>query len=65
MVIVEIRGDGIKACFEGIHTVVFIAFADFLMQREIVIVLYIDDAISTNTLNMSHELGAGIKWNRW
>lgn len=29
------------------------------------IVLYMDDAIITDTLNMSHEPGTGIKWNRW
>lgn len=48
----------IKACFEGIYAAkgsLFIAFTDFLML-EMAIVLYVDDAISTDTLNMSAAL---------
>lgn len=47
-----------KACFEGIYEAkdsLFIAFTDFLML-EMAIVLYIDYAISTDTLNMSPAL---------
>ena len=57
----------IKACFEGFHTakVSLLHCFRWFPDAEMAIVLYVDDAISTDTLNMSHEPGAGIKWNRW
>lgn len=57
----------IKGCFEGIHTakVSLLHCFHWFPDVEMAIVLYLDDAISTDTLNMSHELGTGIKGNRW
>lgn len=51
----------IKACFEGTYAAkgsLFVAFTDFLML-EMAIVLYVDYAISTDTLNMSPAM----EWN--
>lgn len=36
-----------------------------LTHVEVLIVLYTDDAISTDTLNMRREVGTEIKRNRW
>ena len=47
----------IKGCFEGIHTakVSLLHCFHWFPGVATVIVLYVDDAISTDTLNMSHE----------
>lgn len=47
----------IKGCFEGIHTAMVYLLHCFrwFPDVEMSIVLYVDDAISTDTLNMSHE----------
>lgn len=57
----------IKGCFESIHTAKVLLIHRFhcFPDVEMAIVLYVDDAISTDTLNMSYEPGTGIKWNRW
>lgn len=57
----------IKGCFEGIHPakVSLLHCSPWFPDVEMAIVLYSDNAISTDTLNMSHEPGTGIKWNRW
>lgn len=45
----------IKACFEGIHAAK-VSLLQWFPDVEMAIVLYVDDAISTDTLNMSPEL---------
>lgn len=48
----------IKGCFEGIHSgkVSLLHSLHWFPDVEMAIVQYVDDAISTDTLNMSHEL---------
>lgn len=53
----------IKGCFKGIHTtkVSILQCFHWFPDMEMAIVLYIDDAISTDKLNMSCEPGTGEK----
>lgn len=48
----------IKACFEGIHAakISLLPCFHWFPDVEMAIVLYVDDAISTDTLNMSPAL---------
>lgn len=54
----------IKGCIEGIHTAQVSSLHRWFPDVDTAIVLYIDNAISTDTLNM-RQAGTGIKWNRW
>lgn len=53
--------------FEKKKTFIKPRFPSFiaLTHVEVLIVLYTDDAISTDTLNMRREVGTEIKRNRW